>query len=571
MPGIGAEAVTPLNINANAFLQQAVAPSPDIVNPNAVAAMTDAFRKGQISADDIIARYGDVAKAKDKAEIQGLHEFISPEAIASRKASIDLMGEKAKSELATIPDAEKARVAEYHATQLKAEQGDAVSMRAVAIKNGYAGSLSQTAPGASYSNADRDKDAKAYQAAVRYENATKGAETFLKDVDVEKNQVTNADGSVERHPEKDQPFSKTSSVPFTQEQVAAAHRLSQMTPQQFADAGYPTVDSYVFGKEPTAGSTADRSNAVTPINKTVIPAKTIVTETTDAEGKKTVRTETVEGVRNPNPDAYAVEPIVGPPAPAAAKPMLDTRGGVIKAAPVKPETEKDLAQRIKGIRTADEALTAFDRAEKLVHDEDLKLVGPGMGEGTKPRQISNRIGAYFGSEGARAVLAGQSQLDQFLAQSIQNTIRSLAGTGNRVMQAEISKNPEDPGLFIQAQPKLTDTPETWDVWLKSVRDFVKAGREDDVSLLPPEQQKKYQTSTPPGGGGGSTAAKPTGQSFTTKSGITYVEDPKRPGSFIMAPGASSKATGKPESVIPPDSEINKWKSPSFFQLLTPLG
>src|SRR5438552_2302569 len=110
MAGIGNEIVQPLGINPNVALSQAIAPQAPIVTPDSVAALSQAFRNGQISADDIISRYGEVAKAKDKAEIQGLHEYISPEAIQSRKDIVQaqggqarLLGAKANAGLTLLP------------------------------------------------------------------------------------------------------------------------------------------------------------------------------------------------------------------------------------------------------------------------------------------------------------------------------------------------------------------------------------------------------------------------------------------------------------------------------------
>lgn len=128
MPGIGAEAVQPLNLNGGAFLAQAIQPAQQIVNPSAVAALSQAFREGQVSADDIISRYGDVAKAKDKAMIQGLDEFISPEAIQARKDLVSaqggqarLAGAKAKAELPLIGLESDAKSAQLEALRTQAE------------------------------------------------------------------------------------------------------------------------------------------------------------------------------------------------------------------------------------------------------------------------------------------------------------------------------------------------------------------------------------------------------------------------------------------------------------------
>lgn len=58
-----------------------------VVTPSAVSALSDAFRKGQISADDIISRYGELAKTKKKSDLQTLEEGMSPEAVQLRQTT----------------------------------------------------------------------------------------------------------------------------------------------------------------------------------------------------------------------------------------------------------------------------------------------------------------------------------------------------------------------------------------------------------------------------------------------------------------------------------------------------
>lgn len=56
-----------------------------VVTPSAVAALSDAFRKGVVTSDDIISRYGELAKTKKKSDLQTLEEGMSPEAVALRQ------------------------------------------------------------------------------------------------------------------------------------------------------------------------------------------------------------------------------------------------------------------------------------------------------------------------------------------------------------------------------------------------------------------------------------------------------------------------------------------------------
>lgn len=68
-----------------------------IVEPRATAALTDAFHQGVVTADDILARIGELGKSKRKAEIDvagarsmQAQEATSPEAQAARKSQLAL-------------------------------------------------------------------------------------------------------------------------------------------------------------------------------------------------------------------------------------------------------------------------------------------------------------------------------------------------------------------------------------------------------------------------------------------------------------------------------------------------
>lgn len=358
MAGIGAEAVVPLQTNAGGLLAQAVAPRDNVVTPNSVAALADAFRKGQISADDIIERYGNLAKTKEKAQIQGLDEFIHPDAIAARQAQTALIGDRAKEEAASLPLEFQAKNAQYQATKIAAQQGNNKAMMDIAIKHGFGGYL--PAPGTEFSEADARQVQKVYQIASRYENAIKGAQDIEKDVDRERYEVTDADGTITRDPSKDALHSKTSAITYTAEQAVRAKRLSNMTPEQYVAAGSPTVDDYVFG-----GSTAEGGgggmgkNSVVPVKDLQTPKKTVTTKTTSPDGTVTEKTEVIEATSHPNPDAAAV----------IDKPSLDVSGAYVKKAgtgvPQKAMTD------VQG--RAALGLPRFEESNKLM--EGLKSAG----------------------------------------------------------------------------------------------------------------------------------------------------------------------------------------------------
>jgi hypothetical protein len=81
----------PVVVGANQPLVS-TAPIQQVVTPDAVSALTDAYHKGVINASDIVDRIGTQAQMERKATIQKLGEFIDPDAIAARKAAIEAGG-----------------------------------------------------------------------------------------------------------------------------------------------------------------------------------------------------------------------------------------------------------------------------------------------------------------------------------------------------------------------------------------------------------------------------------------------------------------------------------------------
>jgi hypothetical protein len=63
---------------------------PNTLGSNAVANLVDAFHKGFITQDDIVNRIGDLGQAKNKALLESLGEYVSPEAIHARKNELSL-------------------------------------------------------------------------------------------------------------------------------------------------------------------------------------------------------------------------------------------------------------------------------------------------------------------------------------------------------------------------------------------------------------------------------------------------------------------------------------------------
>jgi hypothetical protein len=430
------------------------------VEQNAVSQLSDAFRKGVITADDLIERYGTLAKTKEKAQIQGLDEFLSPEAIQARQQQTALMGSKAKQEIALAPAEEAAKKATYEATRIAAEQGDNASVRKIAIENGFGGNLSP------YSAVNKDQDLKAYQDAVAYKAAVSGAIELGKDVDRREHVQDVTKGGIQtitKDSSKDTLASKTSGHDYTKEETGKAAALARMTPQQWIAEGRPTLGQYVYGVKPPEQPANKPDKVVQPVSELVTPRVTTETTTYGADGSRTVTKKVVDPTEHPD------------------LPLPDT---VTTSKEVdKPMTADDKGKILGQVRVADEMADKINAAQAIVHDAALQAVGPGALQGTRIAQTLNKVGAAFGSDIAVKKAEAQNQLDQFIAQSIQNTIRSMAGSGNRVMQAEIDPHT---GLFTRANPTMSSTPATWDKWFGEMRDLFSRAREDSVSLLPDE-------------------------------------------------------------------------------------
>lgn len=546
MAGIGSESVVPLNVNAGAMLQQAIAPSQQIVNPNAVAALTDAFRQGQISADDIIARYGDVAKAKDKATIQGLDEFISPAAIEARKASASLMGEKAKSELALLPVQQQAAEAKYQAEKLAAQRGDRAAIRAVAIRNGFGGLLSD--------DNDPNKDFTAYQLAVKYEAAVKGAVDIGKDIDRKEYKLTKASGEVVTNPNKDTLKSRTSAINYTQDQAAKAHRLSMMTPEQFIAAGSPTVDEYVFGVESKTGGDAAKPG-VAPVQELVTAGKTITTETTTRDGTHTVKTEKIEPTQHPNPKAADV---VTPATPAAPeKPTPDISGDVV----IQEAKPGDVARPTEVQMRAQNALARFATSGDILDSLEK--------EGFDPTSIGNWMNSFL----PEVLKSGDRKAyDAAVNAWSQGLLRLESGAAishheqswyNRAFFPQVN----DPPNVVEEKRNLRNSIE------RVIAEQAQAGLpitpDSPVAQAVKRIYEQAEKHAPMTGAG----ASASGETRDLGGGATVTKDPKT-GMWVFGKSPNAAATPvatKPAATKPPAAPAKNRLQPSFTGLFGGVG
>src|SRR6266850_5476794 len=98
MPGLGAEPTQ--SVSAGLAAQPLVTPIQPAVNPSAVEMLSDAFRKGFITSQDIHNTIGEVGQARKKAELTTLGEAVSPESVAARKNIVEAAGAHAQLESA---------------------------------------------------------------------------------------------------------------------------------------------------------------------------------------------------------------------------------------------------------------------------------------------------------------------------------------------------------------------------------------------------------------------------------------------------------------------------------------
>lgn len=529
MAGIGNEAVVPLQTNGPGLLAQAVAPLDRVVSPDAVAAVTDAFRKGQISADDIIERYGELAKTKDKAQIQNLHEFISPDSIQARQNAVHAANTDAI--LKSSPEYQAAQQATFQSVINKANEGDLPSMRQAMLSKGWP--VPSFDPAVGYTPGVRKQTEEAFQEFSNYADNIAAAAGFVKSAESiptksSKTTIDHATGQ-QKTVETVEQKHFINGKQISEDVYNSALAFSAQSPGMWKHMGKPQFVE-LFGVKPGkfgGGVSGPLSEPVPKINPAV--------ETFPAIG---------------------VTPKIAP----VERPVLAPSGEIvtsIKEEPVKEPPASEITEKeklISQVSNADQFQEKLDRARVLVNDANIKPVGPGYSEGARTAQLLNGIGAFLGIDSATLKNQTQDQLRQFLAQHVQATIRSMAGSGNRVMKAEVDNSPGSTGLFYQAAPQLTSTPETWNIWLNDMARLFQDARKDAILGLPADEREKYATPAsaatgrPVATAAAASAAKPN---IDVGGGGSMVWDAAT-GKYKFVPGGSTSATPAPSpaAVVP---------------------
>lgn len=136
--GIASQDTTIGRIDPSTLIGRA---NPNIVEPRATAALTDAFRQGFITSDDIMARVGEVGRSRKKADIavsgaqaQLAGEQVSPEAQAARAAQLSATTEQAQ--LAEAEALRKQVIQEYPAVAYFDKFAPAAGIEAPTLPDG---------------------------------------------------------------------------------------------------------------------------------------------------------------------------------------------------------------------------------------------------------------------------------------------------------------------------------------------------------------------------------------------------------------------------------------------------
>lgn len=119
-------------------------------------------------------------------------------------------------------------------------------------------------------------------------------------------------------------------------------------------------------------------------------------------------------------------------------------------------TREELGQFGQGVISAGTAVSKMSRANSILANNPGifgAARGSGLGQGIE------RGAAVVGIEKAKQDRSDRQEMYQSLGQGILDAIKSLAGTGNRVMKAELEQ-------MNQVQPKEDATADVWKRWLK---------------------------------------------------------------------------------------------------------
>lgn len=367
----------------------------DVVNPSAVEMLTDSFRKGFITADDIKSRIeaGPVNTEKAKLDLQRMKEDLSPEAVDMRKNQRAAASAEAKGAAKVAPVAATAKESELKASILDAQmKGSGVlEMQNALTKAGWAVPID---PNKGFSSSDQQEIQRRFGVLLNFFTEKAKADTLDKDTEVKNPEieVTDASGAVVKGPSNVPLIThKGQSVPVEKYKQLQQYKtlLTGMTPAAFDALGQPKAPDF-FGAAgqvqaakpaapaaPTPPQTVEDIQAINtpPVQPKIEPMAPAATQA-EAIQRDAELSKRLPGFVEPK---TAEKPVVEP---MAGKPF-GSIGMVtgVKATPAEKPVHMTGEQQ-KGLSQA--ALTSdqfkeMEQAFKTLSTKDAWLTGPVMG------------------------------------------------------------------------------------------------------------------------------------------------------------------------------------------------
>lgn len=147
--------------------------------------------------------------------------------------------------------------------------------------------------------------------------------------------------------------------------------------------------------------------------------------------------------------------------------------------------QKEVDAHIAQVSRLDQAIPALNQAREFVNDPQVKTVGAKWNEGTLLARKYAQLKAYLGGDATK--FSRQQELQQLIANSVLNEIKSFAGTGvGRIMQSEVA-------LMKEKMPSIDNPVDVWNRYLNEVQNMMTKARKLQADALP----KYYRDQLPP--------------------------------------------------------------------------
>lgn len=397
-----------------------------VVEPRNVALLSDAFRSGFITADDVISRVGELGKTKQKAELMGAQEAISPEQQALRAQQT-----AAGTAQAGVAEAQALRTQVYLKFPGVKDYDELRSMAAISEDPKTAAGEPDYAQMAvigsrlKLQKAEKDKAIlERNNIEAHYDNDARIISSVTKQgVPVDSKHVQNLDRVIAS------PFS--AQAPGTAQTVVSP-RSANVSPPGIGMNGMP----------------------LSPEESRTAPVQVAARE---AEAKTRGPGAIVEPRATPAPTPV---PTISAEAPAGVSPFGTPLEKGFSMGPTIAQAEKpaDTVDRVLRLHTAQASLPNIDKALEIVARTEPAV---GAREGSGVYEIGNRIGAFFGVR--------KEQYDD--QQVLKMTISSKILEGAQVMKGNLSDRDV---LFLKATvPQLNSSPEVWTDYLNRWRSMTR--------------------------------------------------------------------------------------------------